>query len=175
MVNSGDKLQELILYIAQRSVHDDSFGKTKLYKTLFYADFAAFAEWGASITGERYAKFPHGPVPPRAKEVIAALIADGAARVETRLHGGKPQERVIAQRDPDLKLFGEEEIAIVDGTIDRFWGKRATDVSELSHEFIGWKAARLGQVIPYETALVYSRPRTPAEEEFARQIAATLQ
>ena len=45
------KLKELILYVADRCEADPTFGAIKLNKTLFYADFLAFASTGKPITG----------------------------------------------------------------------------------------------------------------------------
>jgi hypothetical protein len=35
------------------------------------------------------------------------------------------------------------------------------------------RVARLGALIPYETALVYARPRTAKEDNYARRLAGT--
>ena len=48
------KLKELVLYIAQKSEDDPSFGATKLNKILFAADFYFFGQTGRSITGASY-------------------------------------------------------------------------------------------------------------------------
>jgi len=45
------RLEELILYIATRTADDESFGRTKLAKVFFYADFVAFGDEGAPLTG----------------------------------------------------------------------------------------------------------------------------
>jgi hypothetical protein len=47
-----------------------------------------------------------------------------------------------------------------------------TEVSELSHDHIGWKAAASGEVIPYETVFVGdpSMPLSEDEIEFCRKL-----
>ena len=57
------KLKELVLYIAQKSEDDPSFGATKLNKILFAADFYFFGQTGRSITGASYVHRGKGPVP----------------------------------------------------------------------------------------------------------------
>ena len=53
-----DKLSAAIVYLAQRSLHDDHFGETKLVKLMYYADCAAYQRTGEPITGTTY--IPHG-------------------------------------------------------------------------------------------------------------------
>ena len=48
------KLGELIVYIVENSLGDPYFGKTKLNKILFAADFEAYRQRGRSITGADY-------------------------------------------------------------------------------------------------------------------------
>jgi uncharacterized phage-associated protein len=165
------KLRELILYIAERSEGDEPFGKTKLNKILFYADFIAYAQMGRSITGQEYRKLPHGPVAADAEETLTALKQEEAVAIAQRSYHGLPQQRPFALREPILDAFSGEEIAIVDKVITELWGKSAKDVSDLSHEFIGWQAALPGEAIPYETVFVDNGELTEAEEEYARQLA----
>ena len=58
-----DKLSAAIVYLAQRSLHDDHFGETKLVKLLYYADCAAYHRTGEPITGTTYIRMDHGPYP----------------------------------------------------------------------------------------------------------------
>jgi len=166
------KLRELILYIAERSEGDDSFGKTKLNKLLFYADFVAYAQSGCPITGQEYRKYPHGPVPAHAQPALDGLQTEGAIALATRNYHGLPQQRPLALREPDLSHFSGAEIAIVNEVITELWGKSARDVSDLSHEFPGWQAARPGEVIPYDTVLVDVTGPTEEDVEYARGLIA---
>ena len=51
-----NKLRELVLYIAVLSEGDPAFGKVKLNKLLFFADFTAYLSFGKPITGHEYQK-----------------------------------------------------------------------------------------------------------------------
>ncbi len=44
--------------------------------------------------------------------------------------------------------------------IPYFEGKNATDVSDLSHQYAGWKLASYKETIPYETIYVSTTPPT---------------
>ena len=163
-----EKFKELVLYIAQQCKGHPFFGATKLNKLLFFSDFIAFEELGQPITGAEYRALEFGPGPRRWVPIREEMILDGDITME---RNGQ-QQRVIAQRSPDLELFSQEERKIVDNVIALLEYQDAESVSELSHKFLGWDAARAeflvtGQstLIPYET--VHVSDRAPSESEIA--------
>jgi len=166
------KLRELILYVARASEQDEHFGATKLNKILFYADFWAYRKLGHSISGQQYQKLGKGPAPRRLVPVVRKMEEKGDCVVAQREYFGRMQKVLLARREPDLALFSGTEIAIVHDVLERLRGLNATDVSELSHQFIGWQLAEEGEDIPYSTALLgHPRPPTPAEIEYGRKLA----
>jgi hypothetical protein len=97
---------------------------------------------------------------------------NGDCVVAEREYFGRTQKVLLARREPILNSFSGAEIAIVHDVIERLRGLNATDVSDLSHQFIGWQLAEEGENIPYSTALLgHPRPPTPAEIEYGRKLA----
>lgn len=164
-MTDDQKMAELILYISDKSQFDKPYGAIKLNKILFYADFLHYAKHGKSITGQDYMKLNQGPAPRRLLPIRKRLEAAGELVVREIPYRTKRQERPIALRTADLTGFNGEEIAIVDAVVTLFWGMSAKRVSDLSHRFVGWKAAEYKETIPYEMALI-SRYE-PTEEDLA--------
>lgn len=173
---SEEKLIELMLYISEKSFEDQQFGKVKLAKLLFFSDFEAFTKFGSPITGASYCKMQHGPVPQQLFAVQRKMIDAGVAAMAQRKLGTVTQERMVPLRDPDLNRFTANEIALVDRMIDLLRKYNATEVSELSHLWMGWRCANINEVIPYETAcLPYDpEPLTEGERAWAKGVAAKL-
>lgn len=173
------KLQELILYIAMKSEQHTSFGSVKLNKLLFFSDFAFFAAHGRSITGTPYVKLERGPAPKRMKELKAEMETAKAAfeRTEQLPGTGFEQKRLLALRKPDLSVFEAEEIALVDSLIERYRRHTGARLSEISHEFIGWKLAKLYEEIPYSVVCVPPEPLPLRSKElkWCEEVAARLQ
>jgi len=169
VVEREAKLKELILLIAIRSEGDEPFGMVKLNKLLFYSDFSAYVQFGKPITGQEYQALPQGPAPRRMKPVLDAMKADGEIAIRVHDYYGRDQQRTFAQRMPDTSRFKFEETELVDRIIKEFWGKDAATISQMSHQFIGWKLAGMGETIPYCVALVDSRE--PTAEETKRGLA----
>jgi hypothetical protein len=167
------KMKELILYLASKSEADPRFSSTKLNKLLFYCDFAAYRDLGRSITGHSYQKLPFGPAPKAMLPILDQMKRDRDCVEVEKDHFGLRQRRVQAGRAPETKLFSADELRVADRIVADLWESSAAEVSDLSHDFIGWKAAALNEVIPYETVFV-GDPSTPVSEdevEFCRRLA----
>ncbi len=161
-----DKLQELILFVSQRSEGDPLFGATKLNKLLFYADFLAYATLGSAITSHRYQKLKNGPAPRAVLPILRRMESQGLIVQVQRNHFGKPQRRTIACRDANLSRFSAEEIALVTDILDYCRGKNAREMSLMSHKFAGWKLAEEGEDIPYEVML--AQLEKPTDDDLSR-------
>lgn len=171
------RMKELILYLAAKSEKDPRFSSTKLNKLLFYCDFAAFRRFGRSMTGHFYQKLPFGPAPKAMLPILEQMKGNQDCVEIERDHFGHTQRRVLALRPPDVSLFSAEEIYLADGVVGDLWDSTASEVSDLSHDFIGWKAAALNEIIPYETIFV-GDPAVPVSEDeiaFCRQLEAVEQ
>ena len=166
---NDEKLRELILLIAEWSQADERFGAIKLNKLLFHCDFSAFLTFGEPITGQEYFALPQGPAPRRLKPITEKMEKKKELAYQEVPYHGHLQKRPIALRAANLKLFSGEEVALVRQTIEKFWKKSATEISDQSHLFLGWKVARERETIPYSTALVGRRP--PTEQERKRGLA----
>ncbi len=162
MVNDT-KFRELILFICHRSEGDKPFGATKLNKLLFYADFLAFQKLGKSITGHRYQRLRNGPAPRALVPVLREMKAHGFVATAEHNYYGRQQKRTVALRDAQLADFSADEVALVTEIIDDCWGRSATEMSNMSHRFRGWKLAEDGEDIPYEVATVRFLPLTGDE------------
>src|SRR5947208_1728757 len=133
------KLQELILYISMKSETDKRFGKVKLNKLLFYADFLAYVYLGESITGQDYQALPQGPCPKCMLPVMEAMKELGEIAIREADYYGFKQQRIFSLRRPDLRPFSGDQIALIDELITRNWTKNGKDLSDESHAFNGWK------------------------------------
>jgi Protein of unknown function (DUF4065) len=167
----AEKFRELVLYVAERSLDDPKFGKTKLAKLLFYSDFFAHGYLGSSITGAQYGKWPRGPFPRPLDRELKSLEKDEAAFVATSRYHEFDQFRVVARRQADLSLFTAEEIALVDEVLRSLEDKDAATVSRLSHLEAGWECVEDYATIPYDMVFVSNSPLSPETVEAGREIA----
>jgi hypothetical protein len=174
-VASEEKFRELVLYVSQKCAFDPTFGATKLNKILFYSDFFAFAKSGAPITGAEYQRLRNGPAPRMLLPVRAKMIQEQILGIqEVPLKSGRIQKRTVGLRQPNLRIFTGDEIAMVDYIIEALSDCDAETVSDISHRMVGWQIALEGETIPYETVFLSNEPLSEAEILRGQEIAAKI-
>jgi hypothetical protein len=164
-LNTESRLRELIVYIAQRSAFDPSFGVTKLNKLLWWSDLRAFGMTGQSITGVTYKRLPQGPVPDGIDDLQARMESAGDIAIAAQERFGHIQRRVVPRRRADLSAFSGEEIAIVDLIMDEHRTHNAKGVSSRSHGRM-WEALPHLARMPYES--VFISEAKPSRYDVAR-------
>ena len=160
-----DKLKNLILYVAERAQGDANFGKTKLYKILWLSDFRHYAAQGSPITGATYVHLPRGPAPEGMDEILDELEGAGALVLKRFMRFGHVQQRPVALKSADLSDFTGSEIAVTDEVMDEVRSLTAKELSDLSHDDIGWQSTKQGELIPYESALLAPESQQPTEDD----------
>ncbi len=169
------KFKELILYLADKSADDPSFGDTKLNKLLFFSDFLAYAVHGRSITGAVYQKLEFGPAPRR---LLPARHEMMEARDAAVVRKGRAYKRTVTvnRRPADTRLFSTAELDLVDEVIDLLRNHDASEVSDMAHSLsAGWQLGEMFEDIPYDSIfLSVTDHLTPHEVHRGQQLAAEL-
>ena len=159
-----ERLAELIMYVAQRSLGDPRFGSTKLNKILFFADFEAYRRTGQSITGATYQHLPQGPCPHQLLPVIDSELAGDARWVERSTYAGT-QRQLIPLREARVELFTGPEVAIIEEVLTELMPLTNSQVSQRSHETVAWRLTNRLDEIPYGMALLSNEP--PTEDDLS--------
>lgn len=162
------KFRELILYLTRESEGDDYFGAIKLNKLLFNIDFAAYRRFGKSVTDQEYQALPYGPAPRAVVPILNEMVAQGELVIREEPLYGYVQKRPLALRQPNVKVFSQDEIALIAHILLRFRYMSASQISDHSHEFLGWSLAEEGETIPYSVALLGRDELTEQELEHAK-------
>ena len=165
-----EKLRELVLYICAASDADAAFGSIKLNKLLFFCDFLCYLAYGSSITGQEYQKLENGPAPRIMYPLLADMQSEKQLVIANRKYFGLNQKKPIAMRDADLTRFSGQEIALVDDVLQIFREHNTAKISDLSHQFAGWKLAEEGETIPYGAALLETKPLSVQEQQWAQEL-----
>ena len=127
--------------------------KTKFNKLMFYADFLHFRAFGAGITGWRYVRLPHGPVPDEFQTLIAALVEAGVIDIREEDYGdGFVGERLVPLMDPDPTVLDDGEIATLTRVQRHFASWSSTRISAASHDEPAWCETAHRQPIAYDYA-----------------------
>lgn len=172
------KLREMVLYVTQLSVSDEPFGMVKLNKLLFDIDFSAYLHLGQSVTGQEYIHREFGPCPRRLVPVIEDLKEKGHLVEADATYHSYGQRKPVAIRAADIGMFSAEQIDLARAIVERWKGRTAKEMSDLSHEFVGWRLTQPGEEIPYETvfpvATVVPRPNDGRLKQLQERARAAL-
>lgn len=165
-----DLFDEVVHYIAWRMRDADDFGRVKLAKTLFYADFTAYAEEGDPLTGARYFHWPQGPFTTEIYRAEERLVQSGVAKLkdpEVEFDTAKLSADAFSPK----RLEGWQ-LSFLDIKMDQVAETGAAGtVSEKSHEHPGWQLTRDKQEIPYAAVHISREGPTQADVKAAEEVA----
>lgn len=141
------RLKNVLLYVI---AYCEDVWTTKMNKLLFYIDFLSYRERGVAMTGLCYRAIDFGPVPERWERVYSQF---DEIRQEARAVGDFEGSVMIALSKPDVSLFSDEELLVLDCVCKTLGACSSRQVSELSHQEKGWiDCHEHHQLIPYSDA-----------------------
>lgn len=155
----------------------DRLGRTKLHKTLYYADMLSYVSSGRGLTGVDYIKQPFGPTARYLGWALRELQATGAVSIQSRPFHGYPKQDFVLRSACATNHLDAGERQLLRDVADLVCGFSAKEISEISHSK-PWESVRLGERIPYTTAFLLLPQRGPGTsdrawaDEMAREISA---
>lgn len=146
-----DKLKAAVAYLAERSLHDDNFGETKLVNLLYYADCAAYVRTGKPITGSNYVHIMDGPSPEDWNSIVGQLEREEAVRINPDDNqGGYRRWRPATAGTTCTDALTERERTFLDEQLRRFAEFNAVQIEVYSQDEVAWRTTELGHIIPWE-------------------------
>jgi uncharacterized phage-associated protein len=146
-----DKLKEAVWLIASYCPPEE-LGNVKMHKILYFSDMLFFLHEGRPITGVEYLKQKFGPVARHLTAAVNTLISDGVLEVSESEYYGYYKKMYKPVEEYNKNRLTDDEIKLIKDVADYVRGKSAREISEISHN-AAWEAARIGEIIPYFTAL----------------------
>ena len=129
---SLNRLKNIMLYVLNRC---KDVWCTKMNKLLFYIDFVSYRERGMAMTGLSYRAIDFGPVPERWERVYSEFQE---VRQELCQAGDFVGSVLIASNEPDITMFTEAELNVLDTICNNLGSKTSRELSQLSHEEKAW-------------------------------------
>lgn len=156
-------MEQMLHYIINSAGNLPHVGKTVLWKLMYFSDFNYYELYEKYLTGERYRKLEHGPAPSNFNIVIKRLKEGKKIRaIQVKFHG-HIQEKYVSLEKPDTSRLTKEELQVIDRAIAKLSCFNASQISELSHLDIPWKATKDKEIINYELVF-YREPITSVRE-----------
>lgn len=110
-----EKVVSMVLFFSGKGVN-----KIKLMRCLFYSDFLYYKRYTNSISGLRYKKLPDGPIPEKHDTLLEKIEGEDYIKVENTINGEYVKIIVKANREPELVLFNDYEIEVLQLVAEKF-------------------------------------------------------
>jgi hypothetical protein len=123
--------------------------------------------YGKGLTGAKYLKFPHGPVPDDdSMRVIWGMVKENLLYMIEEPVGRYTKHAYYKRQDPDYNQFTGEQLAFIQAAAKFALKKTARDLSELTHDKV-YRDTPMGDVIPLSamSAIRVKVPRKLSEAQ----------
>lgn len=158
------KLEVLTHYIVSKCGNKPNFGKTLLFKLLYFSDFDYFEQYEEYLTGETYRKIQFGPAPSHIKPILEKLVKNKLIKEVKAEYCGKHQSKYIALKEPNMESFDGKELETIDKVIGMLSNMSANQVSAYSHRDMPYMATKNKGTIDYK--LVFYRDNFSSVREY---------
>jgi transcriptional regulator with XRE-family HTH domain len=145
-----EKFKQVFLYILEKVGAKPNVGLTVLYKLLYFIDFDYYEKYEEQLMGLTYFKNTHGPTPRNFAKVVEEMKRDGEVEEIRSKFFSHDQKKFLPRVEADLSGMSGRELEMVDDVLSRYADKSATQLSNLSHRDMPWKATKELEDIDYE-------------------------
>ena len=150
-VEDQEKFKTVFAYILKKVGAKPNIGMTAIYKLLYFIDFDYYEKYEEQLMGATYIKNHYGPTPVMFAKIIKEMKKnDEIEEVKSKYYNREQKKFFLNPKyDIDLTKLTAREIKHIDWELDRLSDKSASELSELSHEDMPWKASKMGEVVEY--------------------------
>ncbi|MBR6517821.1 MAG: SocA family protein [Bacilli bacterium] len=150
IIFDNEKFKATIHYIISKCGFKDNVGRTVLYKLLYFSDFDYYELYEESLTGERYIRKPKGPVPIHFNDAKNELINEGKIKETSEVVINYPRYKYSSIKPVNISIFSNEELEVIDDTINKISHMRSGQISDYSHRDLPWRVASPNEELDYE-------------------------
>ena len=146
------KYKNTVLFFAKK-IQNDTLGKLKMMKLLYYLDFDFFEKYGRSITGDEYLRFENGPVPRMGEKILKEMAGKDIKITQRKIANGyKDQQHIEALKDFDVDSFTKEELLMLEEVASKWEKFTGAEMKSATHGEAPWIATKSDEVIDYNLA-----------------------
>ncbi|MDR0911736.1 MAG: SocA family protein [Methanobrevibacter sp.] len=140
-----EKMKQMLHYIIHKCQNKSNFGRTVLYKLMYFSDFNNYEIYEELITNEDYVKRHRGPIPVNFDSYSHELEDEGKIfKKDNPIHTPTEilnQIHYYSNSTPETNLLNNNELNVIDSVIDKLSNMTAREISEYSHGDKPWRVA----------------------------------
>lgn len=150
-IKNQKKFKTVLTYILKKVGGKPNIGMTVIYKLLYFIDFDYYEKYEEQLMGAVYIKNHFGPTPVMFAKIVEEMKAKNEIEEVKSKFYDRDQKKYFLNPDyqVDLTTLSAQEIKHIDWELRRLADKTAKELSDLSHEDIPWRAAKMGKRVEY--------------------------
>jgi transcriptional regulator with XRE-family HTH domain len=154
------KLQNVLLYLLEKTAGKANAGESFISRLLYFADFNFYELYEEHLSGMSYKKQSFGPYPIELIQVLDKMIEDGAIKkVKTKFQGSFIS-RFIPLEQSNLHYLKASEKEVIDHVIEQMGNWTTNKINEYAKKDMPYLATKEGDVISFEMAFYRESPFT---------------
>lgn len=138
-----EKMKQFIHYIIAKCHDKPNFGKTVLYKLMYFSDFNYYELYETLITDEVYIKRRHGPIPTHFDDCCNELKNENKIDNKEEIVYSLSRNKHFSLKKADTSLLSNNELKVIDDVIKKLSHMTAREISTYSHGDKPWRVAKL--------------------------------
>ena len=150
-IKDQNKFKTVFTYILKKVGGKPNIGMTAIYKLLYFIDFDYYEKYEEQLMGAVYIKNHFGPTPVMFTKIVEEMKAKNEIEEVKSKFYDREQKKYFLNPDYqiDLSPLSAQEIKHIDWELRRLADKTAKELSDLSHEDMPWRAAKMGERVEY--------------------------
>lgn len=150
-IKNQKKFKTVLSYIIKKVGGKPNIGMTAIYKLLYFIDFDYYEKHEEQLMGASYIKNHFGPTPRMFGKIIEDMKSNNEVEEVKSKFYNREQKKFFLNPEYkiDLSELSAQEIKHIDWELDRLSDKTASELSDLSHEDVPWKVAKVGEEVKY--------------------------
>lgn len=152
-IKNQKKFKTVLTYILKKVGGKPNIGMTAIYKLLYFIDFDYYEKFEEQLMGAVYIKNHFGPTPVMFAKIVAEMkVKNEIEEVKSKFYNMEQMKYFLnPDYQIDLTPLSAQEIKHIDWELRRLADKTAKELSELSHEDMPWRAAKMGEQVEYNS------------------------
>lgn len=150
-IKNQKKFKTVLTYILKKVGGKPNIGMTAIYKLLYFIDFDYYEKFEKQLMGAVYIKNHYGPTPVMFGKIIEEMKSKNEIEEVRSKFYDKEQKKFFLnpEYEIDLTPLSAQEIKHIDWELRRLADKTAKELSDLSHEDMPWRVAKIGEEVQY--------------------------
>jgi transcriptional regulator with XRE-family HTH domain len=152
------KLQNVLLYLLEKTAGKANIGETQICRLMYFADFNFYELYEEHLSGLTYKKQPFGPHPIELIQILGQMDEEGLIKkVKTKFQSAFIN-RYIPLVQSNLHYLKASEKEVIDHVIEQMGNWTANKINEYAKKDMPFLATKDGEVMSFEMAFYRESP-----------------